>query len=37
VMNFDGFPGLSVTSDSGATIPALGWIGVGLFVAEGCC
>ena len=34
-MNFDGFPGLSVTADSGATIPALGLIGVGLFVAGG--
>jgi hypothetical protein len=35
VMNHDGSPGVSVTADAGATIPALGWIAGGLLTAGG--
>ena len=35
VMNSDASPGVSVTADAGATIPALGWIAGGLLVAGG--
>jgi hypothetical protein len=34
-MNRDGSPGVSVTADAGATIPALGWIAGGLLTAGG--
>ncbi len=35
VMNPDASPGISVTADAGATVPALGWIAGGLAVAGG--
>ena len=34
-MNSDASPGVSVTADAGATVPALGWIAGGLLVAGG--
>ena len=35
VMNPDASPGVAVTADAGATIPDLGWIGIGLLVGGG--
>ena len=35
VMNPDASPGVSVTADASATLPALGWIAAGLFAAGG--
>ena len=35
VMNSDASPGVSVTADTGATVPALGWIAGGLLLAGG--
>ena len=35
VMNATGSPGVSVSADVGATVPDLGWIAVGLFIAGG--
>ena len=35
VMNPDARPGVSVTADAGATLPALGWIAAGLLAAGG--
>ena len=35
VMRPDGNPGLSVSADAGATVPALGWIEVTLFIIGG--
>jgi hypothetical protein len=34
-MNTDATPGVAVTADAGATIPALGWIAGGLAAAGG--